>query len=109
MLIDVTSYSFLTAITCFSVFIILFSIVRRKNRVVFHCGIVPLICLCILSVARTVCIVEFSFTHVVTINSVNWLYDGMGNRRGFGFRPLVQLDCDGMFVVCIQDRRILAV
>lgn len=79
MLIDVTSYSFLTAITCFSVFIILFSIVRRKNRVVFHCGIVPLICLCILSVARTVCIVEFSFTHVVTINSVNWLYDGMGN------------------------------
>lgn len=74
---NVTSYSILTAIACFNVFIAVFALVRRGSRVVLYCGMAPLVCLCVLSVARTVCAVEFSFTRVVTIGGVNWLYDVM--------------------------------
>lgn len=74
---NVTSYSILTAIACFNVFIAVFALVRRGSRVVLYCGMAPLVCLCVLSVARTVCAVEFPFTRVVTIGGVNWLYDVM--------------------------------
>lgn len=74
---SVTSYSILTAIIYFNVFIAIFSFARRKNRIILHCGMMPLICLCILTVIRILCIVEFSFTQVVTLKSINWLYDSL--------------------------------
>lgn len=72
---NITSYSVLTAIICFNVLILLFAFFRRKSRVVFYCGMAPLICFCVFSIARTLCVVEFPFTRVVTVQSVNWLYD----------------------------------
>lgn len=80
----VTSYSILTAIVYFNLFIGAFSFVRRKDRIILYFGIAPLAYLCILATVRMFYMVEFPFTRVIALEGMNWVYDKLQRPIGLG-------------------------
>lgn len=81
---NITSYSILTAIVYFNLFIIIFSFARRKDHIILYFGIAPMVYLCILATIRMLCMVEFPFTRVITSKSISWMYDMLTAPIGFG-------------------------